>query len=163
LAADKVSSNIFYYYSRGKVYRSSNAGASFSVINSSLPSEDWSMLKTVPHNSGEVWASLNWHGLYHSTDGGVKFTKIVGVERAYLFAFGKPQKGSRIPALYVYGKIAGLGGGIFRSLDHGKTWSSIGESHKPIGNHPNVMEASRHQFGLVFIGTNGSEIYYGIP
>ncbi|OUL33352.1 hypothetical protein BV372_16810 [Nostoc sp. T09] len=163
LAADKVSSNIFYYYSRGKVYRSTNGGASFSVVNSSLPSEDWSMLKTVPGSSGKVWVSLNWHGLYRSTDGGAKFTKIVGVERAYLFAFGKPQNGSIIPALYLYGKVTGLGDGIFRSLDDGKTWSSIGEPHKPIGDRPNVMEASRQQFGLVFIGTNGRGIYYGIP
>ncbi|MHC5827147.1 MAG: WD40/YVTN/BNR-like repeat-containing protein, partial [Nostoc sp.] len=37
LAADKVNGNIFYYYSRGKVYRSSDEGASFSIVNSSLP------------------------------------------------------------------------------------------------------------------------------
>ncbi|OUL26839.1 sialidase family protein [Nostoc sp. 106C] len=163
LAADTVSSNIFYYYSRGKVYRSTNGGASFSVVNSSLPSEDWSMLKTVPGSSGKVWVSVNWHGLYRSTDGGAKFTKIVGVERAYLFAFGKPQNGSIFPALYLYGKVTGLGDGIFRSLDDGKTWSNIGETHKLIGDHPNVMEASRQQFGLVFIGTSGRGIYYGIP
>ena len=41
--------------------------------------------------------------------------------------------------------------------------SNIGEPHKPIGNQPNVIEASRQQFGLVFIGTNGRVIYYGTP
>lgn len=163
LEADKVNGNTFYYYSGGKVYRSGNGGASFSIVNSSLPSEGWSMLKTVPRNSGEVWVSLNWNGLYRSTDGGVKFDPIAGVERAYLFAFGKPQTGSTIPALYLYGKITGLGEGIFRSLDNGKTWTSIGDPHKPIGNDPNVMEASSQQFGLVFIGTNGRGIYYGTP
>ena len=173
LAADKVNGNTFYYYSSGKVYRSDNGGASFSIVNSSLPSEGWSMLKTVPGKSGEVWLSLNWNGLYRSTDGGVKFTKITGVERAYLFAIGLPQTKSTIPALYLYGKITGLGNsaalatpgasGIFRSLDNGKTWTSIGDRTKPIGDEPNVMEASSQQFGLVFIGTNGRGIYYGTP
>lgn len=161
LAADKVDSNTFYYYSDGKVYRSSNGGASFSVVNSSLPSENWSTLKTVPGVQSEVWLSLDWHGLYRSKDGGTTFAKIAGVERAYLFAFGKPQPGSTIATLYLYGKVSDLGQGIFRSLDNGKTWMSIGDPQIPIGNDPNVMEASSQQFGLVFIGTNGRGIYYG--
>lgn len=163
LAADKVDSNTFYYYSDGKVYRSSDGGASFSVVNSSLSSEDWSMLKTVPGNQREVWLSLNRNGLYRSKDGGTTFAKIAGVERAYLFAFGKPQPGSTIAALYLYGKVSDLGEGIFRSLDNGKTWISIGDPQIPIGNDPNVMEASTQQFGLVFIGTNGRGVFYGIP
>lgn len=172
LAADKVNGNTFYYYSSGKVYRSTDEGASFSIVNSSLPSESWSMLKAVPGN-GEVWVSLNWNGLYRSTDGGVNFEKIAKVERAYLFAYGKPQTKSTIPTLYLYGKITLLGdsaalatqgaSGIFRSLDNGKTWTSIGDPHKPIGDDPNLMEASSQQFGLVFIGTNGRGIYYGTP
>ncbi|WP_143874098.1 hypothetical protein [Nostoc sp. 'Peltigera malacea cyanobiont' DB3992] len=100
---------------------------------------------------------------YRSTNGGTKFAKIAGVEKAYLFAFGKPQTGSTIPALYLYGKIIGMGGGIFRSLDRGQTWTNISNPLHPIGNVPNVMEASRQQFGLVFIGTDGKGIYYGKP
>ncbi|MDZ8080635.1 MAG: hypothetical protein RMX35_16405 [Nostoc sp. DcaGUA01] len=166
LAADKVNGNTFYYYSRGKLYRSNNGGASFSIVNSSLPSENWSMLKTVPGINGELWLSLNWNGLYRSTDGGVNFTKITKVERAYLYALGKPQTKSKIPALYLYGKINNTGNGasgIFRSLDRGETWTNIDTPHKTIGNDPNVMEASWQQFGLVFIGTNGKGIYYGTP
>jgi hypothetical protein len=56
-----------------------------------------------------------------------------------------------------------MGEGIFRSLDRGKTWISIGSKQNPIGCEPNVMEASWQQFGLVFIGTNGRGIYYGTP
>lgn len=168
LAADQVSDNIFYYYDGGKVYRSSDSGQNFTVVNSFLPTESWSMLKTVevvdssaPGN--EVWVSLDWNGLYRSTNSGVTFAKLAGVERSHLFAFGKPQPGSITPTLYVYGKITGMGEGIFRSLDKGKTWTSIGNSQKPIGNEPSVMEASKQRFGLVFIGTNGRGIYYGTP
>ncbi len=163
LAADKVDGNTFYYYANGKVYRSTTGGASFNIIDASPPNANWHSLKTVPGFKGEVWLSLDWKGLYHSTNGGKTFSRIAGVERAYLLALGKPQTGSTIPAVYLYGKIADMGEGIFRSLDQGKTWTSIGDRSKPIGNQPNVMEASRQQFGLVFIGTNGRGIYYGTP
>jgi xyloglucan-specific exo-beta-1,4-glucanase len=163
LVADKVDGNIFYYYSDGKVYRSEDGGANFSLVNAALNSESWSMIKTLPGAKGEVWLSLNGNGLYRSPNGGTSFNKIAGVESAYLFAFGKPPADSNVPALYVYGKITGLGEGIFRSLDYGKTWASIGSSKALIGNQPNVMEASRQTFGLVFVGTNGRGVYYGTP
>ncbi|MBE8991532.1 WD40/YVTN/BNR-like repeat-containing protein [Nostoc sp. LEGE 12450] len=163
LVADKLNGNTFYYYSGGKLYRSNNGGASFRIVNSSLLSENWSMLKTVPGVNGEVWLSLNSHGLYRSTNGGVNFAQITKVKKAYLFALGKPQKGSKIPALYLYGEIVGMGEGIFRSLNRGTTWINIASLQQPIGNEPNVMEASWQQFGLVFIGTNGRGIYYGTP
>ncbi|MBD1933253.1 MULTISPECIES: hypothetical protein [Cyanophyceae] len=167
LVADKVDGNTFYYYSDGKVYRSTDGGASFSVVNSSIPninSDYYSYaLKTVPDAKDEVWLSLDWEGLFHSTDGGKTFSKLPSVEKAHLFSFGKPQTGSTTPALYLYGKISGMGEGIFRSLDRGKTWISIGSKQNPIGGEPNVMEASWQQFGLVFIGTNGRGIYYGTP
>lgn len=163
LAADKVVGGTFYYYSDGKVYRSTDGGATFKVVNSTLNSESWAMLQTKPGTKGDVWLSLNWHGLYRSQDSGASFSKIAGVERAYLFSFGKPAADSTIPALYLYGNVTGMGEGIFRSLDNGKSWTSIGDVQKPIGNLPNVMEASRQKFGLVFIGTNGRGVYYGTP
>jgi photosystem II stability/assembly factor-like uncharacterized protein len=167
LVADKVDGNTFYYYSDAKLYRSTDGGASFSVVNSSLKSDRWwdlwCRLKTVPGAKDEVWLSLDWNGLFHSTDGGKTLTKLPSVERAHLFAFGKPASGNNTPALYLYGKVAGMGEGIFRSLDSGQTWTSIGSPQNPIGGEPNVMEASWQQFGLVFIGTNGRGIYYGTP
>ncbi len=162
LVADKVDGDTFYYYDSGKVYRSTDAGASFSVVNSSLPTRewDWYAIKTVPEVKDELWISLNWNGLFRSIDGGKTFSKLASVERAYLFAFGKPQPGSTNSALYLYGNVAGMGEGIFSSFDNGQTWTSIGSPENPIGNEPNAMEASRQQFGLVFIGTNGRGIYY---
>jgi xyloglucan-specific exo-beta-1,4-glucanase len=162
LANDTVNGRMFYYYANGKVYRSNDAGASFVAVNDSLPAEDaWHSLKALPGIKGEVWLSLDQKGLYRSTDGGKTFSKLDNVASAHLFAFGKPKTGSTIPALYLYGNVANLGDGIFRSLDSGKTWTIIGDSFFPIGNNPNVMEASKQQFGLVFIGTNGRGIYYG--
>ncbi|GAB1543041.1 hypothetical protein NUACC21_57150 [Scytonema sp. NUACC21] len=161
LVADKVDGNTFYYYANGKLYRSTDGGASFEIISASIPHADWHSLKSVPGVKGELWLSMDNQGLYHSTNAGQTFSRIQGVKRAYLFALGKPQPGSRVPALYLYGEIDNMGGGIFRSLDRGKTWKKIGDRTKPIGNNPNTMEASRQEFGLVFIGTNGRGIYYG--
>lgn len=167
LVADSVDGNTFYYYSDGKVYRSTDGGASFSVVNSSLPNnDDWNnyyAIKTVPDVRDEVWLNLKQNGLFQSIDGGRTLTRLPSVERADLFAFGKPQPESTVPALYLYGKVTGMGEGIFRSLDRGQTWISIGSPQVPIGNEPHVMEASWQQFGLVFIGTKGRGIYYGTP
>lgn len=165
LAADKVDGNTFYYYREGKTYRSTDGGSSFSLVNSSLPHGQWNSyaIKTVPGFKNEVWVSLDKNGLFRSTDGGTNFTKLPSVERASLFAFGKPPQGSTTPTLYLYGKVTGIGDGIFRSLDRGQTWVSIGSKENPIGNEPNTMEASWQEFGLVFIGTNGRGIFYGVP
>ena len=163
LASDAVDSKTFYYYdsTNGKVFRSSNGSASFYLVNDSLPSVKWSSLKTVPGVEGEIWLSLNKLGIYRSKDGGETFSKLDGVEQAYLFDFGKSAQDSIIPALYLYGKVADMGEGIFRSLDWGKTWTRINDNNRPIGNQPNAIEASQQRFGLVFIGTNGRGIYYG--
>lgn len=162
LASDTVDGKVFYYYANGKVYCSNNAGSSFLVVNDSLPAEDaWHSLKALPSIKGEVWLSLDKKGLYRSTNGGKTFSKLDNVVSSHLFAFGKSPMGSTIPALYMYGNVKNLGDGIFRSLDSGKTWTTIGSRSFPIGNNPNVMEASKQQFGLVFVGTNGRGIYYG--
>ena len=161
LVADKVDGYSFYYYADGKVYRSSNGGKSFKVVSESLPHADFFSLKTVSGVKGELWLSLDNQGLYHSTDRGENFTQIAGVDKAYLIALGKPKIGNQGNALYLYGEVRNLGKGIFRSLNNGKTWRRIGNKNKPIGNDPNVMEASSTEFGLVFVGTNGRGIYYG--
>ncbi len=161
LVADKVDGNRFYYYAKGKVYRSSNGGKSFEVVSKSLPHADWHSLKTASGVEGELWLSLDNRGLYHSTDGGNNFKRLAGVNRAYLVALGKPKTRNKSNALYLYGETANQGKGIFRSLNNGKNWQRIGDKNNPIGNDPNVMEASPTEFGLVFIGTNGRGIYYG--
>ncbi len=162
LAADTVEGNTFYYYWNDNLYRSTDGGASFSVVHTPLVGENkWHSLKAMPGVKGEVWAGFDKKGLYRSTDSGKTFSKIDKVERAYLFAFGKPRSGSTTPAVYLFGEIAGKDEGIFRSLDRGKTWELISDPKKPIGRVPNVMEASKQKFGLVFVGTNGRGIYYG--
>jgi photosystem II stability/assembly factor-like uncharacterized protein len=164
VAADKVIAGTFYYLdTAGRVYRSTDGGATFARANpTALPSAVSIAIKTPPGTANEVWAGLNFNGLFRSTNGGTTFTKIANVNRAFLFAFGAPQPGSTTPALFLYGTIGGIDG-IFRSLDRGVTWTNIADPNVAIGDNPQVMEASWQQFGLVFIGTNGRGIYYGTP
>ena len=101
-------------------------------------------------------------GLYVSSDTGTSFTKIPTEQRAHLFAFGKPEVGSTIMTLFVYGRINGENG-IFRPVDKGKTWIRINDETQKVSNVPNSMEGDRQTFGRVYIGTNGRGIYYGEP
>jgi photosystem II stability/assembly factor-like uncharacterized protein len=155
-----VNGDRFYYYANGTVYRSDDGGLSFQPVNTSLPKEDTISIKTMPEVEGEVWVSLDKQGLYRSSDRGMTFSKISNVKVASLFSFGKPPNNSVIPSLYLYGTINKQGEGMFLSLDRGQTWININQHLTPIGSQPNVLEASKQQFGLVFVGTNGRGIYY---
>jgi len=166
LAADPVLANTFYYHdTAGKVYRSTNKGLSFTRVNTAatLPSQSWSTLRALPGTAGDLWLSLDTSGLRHSTDGGATFTQIATVDRAYLFAFGKPAPASTNPALYLYGRVNGSSDGIYRSLDLGATWTELTDARVAIGDAPNVMEASAQTYGQVFIGTNGRGVFTGQP
>jgi xyloglucan-specific exo-beta-1,4-glucanase len=160
LAADRGDGKTFYFYENKKFYRSEDGGASFRSVNESLPKANWAVVKASPGIKHEVWIGMDEEGFFHSMDGGKSFVPVKPVERAFLFALGKPPAGSSIPALYLYGKITGKGDGIFRSLDRGKTWLKINDAKTPIGNRPLVMEASQQEYGLVFVGTGGRGVYY---
>ncbi|NJL52252.1 MAG: hypothetical protein HC930_08575 [Hydrococcus sp. SU_1_0] len=132
-------------------------------VNSTLPSVDNYLLKTVPGVEMKIWLSLDSNGLYRSQDGGVNFTATPQVENARLIAFGKPQNPQYVPWLYLYGKITDQGEGLFRSGDRGKTWLKLDDI--PLftddgGTTMQVLEASQQETGLIFIGTDGRGIYY---
>jgi xyloglucan-specific exo-beta-1,4-glucanase len=182
LVADTVKGGVFYYTDRdGKVYRSTDGGAMFSWINDkagqTLPGGGSALLKVRPGVEGDLWMSLDndnanvasdkrsaEEGLYHSTDGGATWKKVAGVTRAWLFSFGKGQKDRGVPALYLYGRLTGDSTeAIYRSLDLGKTWMNVSDPRNPIGDVPMVMEGSRQNFGVVFVGTSGRGVFYGAP
>ncbi|MEM6434374.1 MAG: hypothetical protein AAF773_11065, partial [Cyanobacteria bacterium P01_D01_bin.115] len=151
----------FYYYSSGKLYRSTNDGASFSVVETNLP-YDWPYkLKSPQGEANEVWLSAEDRGLYRSTNGGSDFSRISNVEKATMFSFGVPESANDFPYIYLYGTVTGQGEGTYVSKDEGKTWQDIGSPDAVIGNRPVVMEGSWQTPGLVFVGANGRGIYVG--
>lgn len=170
LAADKVNGNTFYLLrapdnENNEFYRSTDGGATWNLINNTqLGKADqwfWPQVKTAPGMEGEVWVTQSEDGLYRSSDGGNTFNKVLHVQTARLVAFGKNPPGKSHPAVFVQGKVNGIDDGVFRSDDMGQTWIQINDSSSMTGNIPNSMEGDRQIFGRVYIGTNGSGIYYG--
>jgi hypothetical protein len=183
LVADPENGGTFTVLSQddGKIYRSTDGGAHFSLMNGapdqSLPTFRGSQLKTQPGAANALWAgftqdSASSHaenrlpneGLYHSTDGGARWQKVAGVASVVNFAFGKAAPGATVAALYIYGRLNGDSvDKIYRSIDLGNSWRDITDPTNPVGNQPLAMEGSRQTFGRLFIGTNGSGIFYGDP
>jgi len=164
LASDRVLNNVFYIYADGKFYRSDNGAEIWQHVGNLVKGENQRpIVKAAPGLPKEVWVSLNNDGLWRSSDGGENFIKLTGVQQARLFDFGKNPPDKHHPAAYVFGKI-NKNPGIFRSDDMGKTWFRIDTFPNPsIGAEPGNMAGDRQTFGRVYIGTNGTGIFYGQP
>ncbi len=169
LAADKVNGNKFYAYNAGKLYVSTDAGATFTIANSTLPnisSVSYVKVETSPGIEGDVWVSFGaWtgpgFGLYHSTNSGATFTQISNVQIAHQMSVGKAA--STIPAVYVFGKVNNIDNGTFRSDDNGATWTQINDPAVNPGQY-RELAADRNVYGRVFLSAGGNGIfYYGVP
>ncbi|QJC51548.1 hypothetical protein HGI30_08280 [Paenibacillus albicereus] len=165
LASDRVSSDTFYLLERatGRFLRSTDGGANWSqasILPSSTANLAFFSVKAAPGIAGEVWVSLDSGGLARSSNGGDSWTQVAGVQQAKLFAFGKNRLGSPYPTVFVYGKVD-QETGIFRSDDFGATWVKIDVLDPAIGDEANTMEGDRQKWGRVYIGTNGTGVYYG--
>lgn len=163
LASDRVNGDVFYLLDRvtGKFYVSHNGGASFSVASTlPVPTDTNFRIATAPHLEGVVWAALNNDGLYRSNDKGSSWTKLENVQRAKLVAFGKNRPGRANPSVFVVGTIDNVGG-TFRSDDMGVTWNKITSANPAVGNETNTIEGDRQVWGRVYIGTNGTGVFYG--
>jgi hypothetical protein len=51
--------------------------------------------------------------------------------------------------------------GIYRSVDMGTTWRQINDDNFPIEMLLLNIDGSRKEFGLVFVTTGGSGVFYG--
>ncbi len=165
IAADKVNGNKFYIYRRGRLYRSTDGGASFAEILNTLPwHEIYTQVKidTTPGVEGEVWVSLLNDGLWRSIDSGSSFQKVAAVNRSTLFSIGAASPTTGLATIYVHGRVNGEDG-VFRSEDKGLTWTEISTATHRLGNQPDSMAACRRVFGRVFIGSNGDGIFVGQP
>ncbi|OAS14895.1 sugar-binding protein [Paenibacillus oryzisoli] len=166
LASDRVNNNTFYLLERNtwKVFRSTDGGASWTVVSTmpTIPTKTpaYFSIKAAPGKAGEVWVSLDGSGLWRSSNSGDSWTQVPNVQQATLFAFGKNKLGSSDPTVFVYGKVDNSVG-IFRSDDFGTTWVKIDVANPAIGAEANTMEGDRQTWGRVYIGTNGTGVFYG--
>ncbi|MHA7581333.1 X2-like carbohydrate binding domain-containing protein [Paenibacillus vandeheii] len=162
--SDRVNPNKFYGFAAGKVYVSTNGGASFTASAATgLPVEGNADLDAVPGTEGELWFAGGSeeggpYGLWHSTDSGATFTKLANVDEADSIGFGKAAPGQNVVALYTIAKIDGTRG-FFRSDDGGDNWVRINDNQHQYARVTTITGDPR-LYGRVYLGTNGRGILY---
>ncbi|MFF7946598.1 RICIN domain-containing protein [Streptomyces griseorubiginosus] len=165
LGADAVvvadRSNTFYSLSDGKLYASTDGGATFAPRATGLPS---GRLTAVPGIEGDLWLAGGDRGLLHSTDGGRTFTILSTVRSASALGFGKAKPGTSYQALYLIGTVDNVTG-VFRSTDKGASWLRINDDAHQWGaiGSLGIITGDPDTYGRVYIGTNGRGLQYGDP
>lgn len=121
---------------------------------------DFAVIAPTPGIEGDLWVSAG-DRLYHSTDSGVTFATLEGMEKVYNIGFGMSAPGSPSPAIYVDGSVLHTEG-VFRSNDQGIRWVRIDDSEHQFGRKNSVIGDPRI-YGRVYLATGGRGILYGDP
>ena len=167
IASDRVNPKVYYGYSAGTFYVSTNGGASFTASAATgLPTTGTLYIKAVAGTAGDVWLtggdSSGVSGIWHSTNSGATFTKLSSVSAAINLGFGKSAVSGGYPAIYAIATVNGVQG-IFRSDDTGATWTRINDDKHQWGNIGAAITGDPRTYGRVYVGTNGRGIMYGDP
>jgi hypothetical protein len=117
-------------------------------------------LYATPGKEGDLWLAA-YDGLYHSTDEGRVFQKMVSVTQLHGFGFGRGAPGLDDAALYMIGIVNGVRG-IFRSDDNAGGWTRINDDQHQWGLLLHVTGDPK-RFGRVYVGTHGRGTMYGDP
>jgi photosystem II stability/assembly factor-like uncharacterized protein len=119
------------------------------------------MLSATPGHEGDLWLSFRTKGLLHSTNGGMNFAQVAGVQAAQSLGFGKAAPGKSYPTLFLAGSVHGVTA-LFRSVDAGETWVRINDDSHQFGwiNH---VTGDPRVYGRVYFATGGRGIIYGDP
>lgn len=164
LCADRVLANTFYLYTpQDGLFRSTDGGANFAKVGNPLANR-WSLtLKSTPGRAGHLWfADGGGVGLYRSTDGGVTWTGLPGLQQAFTVALGKARAPNGYPTVFVAGIKDGVTG-IFRSTDEGQTWDKVGDFPLGITDWIDALDADKDVFGRVYVAFAGAGFSYGAP
>ena len=178
IAADRVLGGTFYYYHSGSTDTGISAGLWRSVDRGANWTRQFSgelapfsrfnaKLAAVPGRAGHLFFSagpLNGidSPLRRSVDGGASWTDVANVTRVSGIGFGRAAPGSAYPAIYLAGKVDGVYG-IWRSINNAADFSRIATF--PAGNLDNIaaLDASKDEFGVVYLAMSGSGWIYGTP
>ena len=168
VVADPVNASRFYAFDAppGKLMISTNSGLTFEAAAASFPDlpgdgRGSGVLIATPGLPGDLWLGSRSLGLYHSTDGGISFTKLNNVVGADALGFGKAAPGKTFPALYLFGNLDQFQA-YYRSDDAGSTWVRINDDQHQYGSpdRPLVVGDPRI-YGRVYFTTGGRGIIYG--
>lgn len=159
VVADKVNPAYFYAGDTTGALVSQDSGKTF-VRTANVTSYGGVKIAAHPAVAGDVWLSTDM-GIYHSTDFGTTFTQSPSVTGANAIAVGKGAgNGTNVYSFNTIGGVAALR----VTSDVGKTWSTISDAEHGFGSaSANCLAASWEKEGLVFVGTNGRGVFYGVP
>jgi xyloglucan-specific exo-beta-1,4-glucanase len=155
--SDRVNPAKFYAVAAGRLYLSTNGGASFTATAATGLPTSGVHLHALPGREGDVW--LAGGGLWHSTDSGATFTRLANVAQADNIGFGKAAPGQAYPALYAIAQVDGVRG-VFRSDNAGGAWVRINDDRHQYGNIGQAITGDPRVYGRVYLGTNGRGILY---
>lgn len=172
--ADRVNPTTFYAINlfEGKLFVSTDGGANFTEQALNLPGGlpkrgnrgdtrgGQDRLYTAPGKEGDLWIAA-FDGLFHSTDAGITFLKLDGVQEMHAFGFGKGKTGTDYAALYMIGIVNGVRG-IYRSDDLAQHWVRINDDAHQWGLLLHITGDPK-QYGRVYVGTHGRGTVYGDP
>lgn len=175
LAADPVIAGRFYAYNfkTGRLHRSDDGGETWSVAPGTRPSvvAAWhNQLRATPGRAEDLWMASGFDlrsptaktGLYHSTDGGMSWTKIDGVDEAWAIGHGAPEEPGMVPTLYLYGCVHGQWG-VYRSTDAGQSFSLLSAAPLGLLDQVTCITGDPDVFGKVYLGFQGCGFAYGVP
>jgi hypothetical protein len=162
LCADRVLADTFYFYRpQDGVYRSTDGGANFAKVGNPVGNRWGVIMKAAPGHAGHLWfAEGTIGGAWRSTDGGVTWAALPGIQQAFNIALGKARKEGGYPTVFVAG-VAGGKTGIFRSTDEGKTWDQVGDYPTGIFDWIDALDGDKDVFGKVYVGFAGAGFAYG--
>jgi xyloglucan-specific exo-beta-1,4-glucanase len=178
LESDKVNGDKFYYYAMQgytfltQLWRTSNGGATWQKMSEGkMPITGNGQLKANPYKEDDIWfAPFNTYirgndpnpdlrKLWHSSDGGITWSKLATIDEVYSFGFGMKALGSNNPSLIIYGK-KGTKESLFVSYDLGATFSDIGVKSIPAGIITNI-EGDMKTNGRTYISTGCRGVWFG--
>ena len=155
LASDRVNASVIFATNGSNLYRSSDGGANFSVVNSFSGS---GAPRAVFGLTGEVWVATG-NGLYRFTNNGSTMTTISNVSSANSIGFGKAASGQTQPAVYLTGNVGGTYG-FYRCDDGiGNVWVRINDNNHQYG-YGAWCGGDEGIYGRMYVGTNGRGTLY---
>jgi xyloglucan-specific exo-beta-1,4-glucanase len=176
VSADRNDPNgtTFYYWDNTFFYYSTNGGATWTASAATgFPSDITSVtIASNPAVYGDVWmafarngccgtADVNGNPLYHSTDGGMTFQTVAGVDICDKIAFGMGNA-AQTPFIYILGRTAGaLRDYIYKSQDGGQTWIQITNPDTQAMLNVAQMEGDMRTPNLLYLAVAGRGIWYG--
>ncbi len=153
MAIDPRDPSILYVGGYGRLWKSTDRGASWIESGNGLPDREIFAILVDPDNPRQIYAAFQFRGLYKSTDAAAHWSRAdLGGERVY------DVRAIAIDPLSPDTLYAGtMERGLFKSIDGGATWRSINRGLRSWWIMSILVDPLVP--GRLFVGTGGTGIF----